>query len=115
MSRLQIVLGIALFALATAILYVWGLKRSLTQQEDMQRTLYSKCAGRIVRYLKKNGTVTEKEMETLIVGVKAGQFWSRRRVAIQDPGPFTGQLVAFLIDQQLLEPTGKKKEYRLKR
>ena len=31
MSFGQIVLGILLFALATAVLYVWGLRKSMTQ------------------------------------------------------------------------------------
>ena len=39
MSTGQIILGIALFAAATAILYVWGLKKSMSQQEDLERSL----------------------------------------------------------------------------
>ena len=34
MSTGQIILGIALFAVAAAILYAWGLKKSIDQQED---------------------------------------------------------------------------------
>ena len=41
MSTGQIILGIALFAVAAAILYAWGLKKSLDQQEDLERSLMS--------------------------------------------------------------------------
>lgn len=114
MSRPQIILGIVLFALATAVLYVWGLKKSVTQRADLEHILLSKCAGHIIRYLKKHGTVTAAEICGLISGTKAGQFWSKQRVSVQDPKKFSAQLIAFLQEQQYVEPTGKKNEYRLK-
>ena len=52
MSTGQIILGIALFAAATAILYVWGLKKSMSQQEDLERSLMSACGSRVVKHLK---------------------------------------------------------------
>lgn len=47
MSFGQIVLGILLFALATAVLYVWGLRKSMTQEADLERILLNKCAGTV--------------------------------------------------------------------
>lgn len=41
----QIMLGIALFAIAGAVLYVWGLKKSVNQREDLQRSLLSAAAA----------------------------------------------------------------------
>ena len=52
MSTGQIILGIALFAVAAAILYAWGLKKSIDQQEDLQRSLMYACVSRVVRHLK---------------------------------------------------------------
>ena len=49
----QIMLGIALFAIAGAVLYVWGLKKSVNQREDLQRSLLSACGSRVVRRAKK--------------------------------------------------------------
>ena len=37
------ILGILGFALVTAILYVWGLRRSMTQSADLERILLSKA------------------------------------------------------------------------
>ena len=37
MNLLQIVVGILLFAAATMVLYLWGLRRSVTQQRDLER------------------------------------------------------------------------------
>lgn len=114
MNKGMMVLGIVLFAIAGAILYVWGLKKSLTQGEELQRMLLNKCGGKVIRYLKKNGTISEKEMAAVVAGVQAGQFWSRRRAAVQDPQKFTKQLTEFLLAQQYIEPADKGR-YRLRR
>ena len=60
MSFGQIVLGILLFAVATAVLYVWGLKKSMTQEADLERILLNKCAGTVVKYLRKHGSITKR-------------------------------------------------------
>ena len=114
MSTGQIILGIALFAAATAILYVWGLKKSMSQQEDLERSLMSACGSRVVRHLKKHGTVTKAEVAELIGGMAAGPFWSRHKVKVQDGGKAAGRVIDFLLDQQYIESAGGG-SYRLKK
>ncbi len=97
------ILGILAFALVTAVLYVWGLRRSMTQGADLERILLSKSAGKVVHYLKSHDQIDLAQMARLCTGVKAGQFWSRRRVAVQDPGVFAPKLARYMVDQQLLE------------
>ena len=104
MSFGQIVLGILLFALATAVLYVWGLRKSMTQEADLERILLNKCAGTVVKYLRKHGKITQKEIP---------MFWSKNRIRVQDPAAFAPKLVGYMLEQQLLEDTGGLR-YRLK-
>ena len=113
MSTGQIILGIALFAVVTAVLYVWGLKKSMTQSADLERILLSKSAGNVVHYLKRHDQIDLAEMTRLCAGVKGGQFWSRRRVAVQDPGAFAPRLAQYMVEQQLLEELPGRR-YRLK-
>ena len=61
----QIMLGIALFAIAGAVLYVWGLKKSVNQREDLQRSLLSACGSRVVRRAKKQGGITRAEIAAM--------------------------------------------------
>ena len=103
MSFGQIVLGILLFALATAVLYVWGLRKSMTQEE-----------GTVVKYLRKHGSITQKELPALIQGVKAGMFWSKNRIRVQDPAAFAPKLIRYMLEQQLLEDAGGLR-YRLRK
>jgi len=114
MNRGMIALGIVLFAIAGAILYAWGLKKSMTQGEELQQMLLNKCGGKGIRYLKKNGTISEKEMASVVSGIQAGQFWSRRCATVQDPQKFTKQLTEFLLTQQYIESADKGR-YRLRR
>ncbi len=114
MTKGQIILGILLFALATAVLYVWGLRKSMSQSADMGRLLLSRCGSRVVKYLKRHDTITKQETAKLIDGVTAGEFWSRKRLTVQEPKKFAGQVLAFLTEQQYLEPVDKD-TYRLKK
>ena len=106
MSARQMLLGVLLFAAATAILYIWGLKKSLGQQEDMTRSLLNACGSRVLKYLKKHETITAREVEAQIAGVTVRQFWSRKRLTVQDPAKVSGQVIAFLLDQQYIQPAG---------
>ncbi len=114
MSTGQIILDIALFAVAGAILYAWGLKKSLDQREDLQRSLMSACGSRVVRHLKKHGTVTKAEVAALVDGLTVGPFWSRHKVRVRDGKKVSGQVVEFLLDQQYIEPIDGE-SYRLKK
>ena len=114
MSTGQIILGIILFAVAGAILYAWGLKKSMDQREDLQRSLMSACGSGVVKHLKKHGTVTKAEIAALVDGMTAGSFWSRHKVRVQDSKKVAGQVIDFLLDQQYIETTGGG-SYRLKK
>ena len=114
MTTGQIILGIALFAVAAAILYAWGLKKSMDQQEDLERSLMSACGSRVVKHLKKHGTITKNEVAELIDGMTVGPFWSRQKVRVQDGKKVAGQVIDFLLDQQYIEAAGGG-SYRLKK
>ena len=106
MTTGQIILGIALFAVAGAIVYAWGLKKTIDQQEDLERSLMSACGSRVMKYLKKNDTISTAEVARLIEGMTVGPFWSRRKVKVQDGKLVAGQVIDFLLDQQYIEKAG---------
>ena len=102
MSTPQIILGILAFALVTAVLYVWGLRKSMTQREDLERILLNKSAQKVVHYLKKHESITLSEMGGLCKDVKAGQFWSRHKAAVQNPREFAQKLAQYMTEQLLI-------------
>ncbi|RHR07444.1 hypothetical protein DWX58_11350 [Pseudoflavonifractor sp. AF19-9AC] len=103
MNTPQIILGILAFALVTAVLYTWGLHKSMTQQEDLERILLSKSARKVVNYLKKHESISLEEMGRLCKDVKAGQFWSRKKAAVQNPRLFAPKLAQYMTEQLLVK------------
>lgn len=103
MTTFQIVVGIVCVALITAVLYVWGLRKSVNQQEDLNRRLLSACGSRVVKALKKQPTITTAEIARLIEGITVGPAWSRNRVKVEKGESFAPQVIAFLLDQLYIE------------
>ncbi len=103
MNNWEILAGILAFAVVTAVLYVWGLKRSVTQAGDLERILLNKAAGNVVHYLKSHERITLEDMARLCRDVKAGQFWSRRRIAVENAGEFAPRLAQYMVEQLLIE------------
>ena len=106
-------LGILLFAVVTAVLYVWGLSKSINQGRDLSRQLLHRCGNKVVRRLKKQGTLTRQEVVQQIKGVTAKQPWSRGRLTVTEPEQFADEVLDFLLDQQYIESAGDEC-YRLK-
>ena len=52
---LQYIPFVLLFALATAILYVWGMWRAMRQKQDLSNMLSAKGISRVKKALKKAG------------------------------------------------------------
>ena len=113
MSPWQIIAGILLFALASAILYAWGLAKAADQEDTLHRNLMHACGSRVLKQLKKQEIVTEAEIARLIEGVAVGQFWSRNKMKVQDGKSVAPEVIDFLLDQQYIEPAGGK-TYRRK-
>lgn len=109
MNLLQIILGILAFAFITAILYVWGLQKSMTQQADLERILLNKSAQKVVRYLKRHESISLDEMAQLCQNTKAGQFWSRQRAQVKNPRSFAPRLAQYMKQQLLVNelPNGR--------
>ena len=103
MNLLETILGILVFAVVVAGLYLWGLKKSYTQRADLERILLNKSAGKVVQYLKKNETITLSQMARLCAGVTVGQFWSRQKAAVEDAESFAPKLAQYMVEQLLLE------------
>ena len=115
MKVLIMVLGILLFAFATAVLVVWGMRRAYFQRERLTGMLLSKSADRVMNHLKTNETITEPQMRKLVEGVQATEFLSRQRATAQADQAFTMRLIEAMLHDGLIEPAQEgKKIYRKK-
>ncbi len=100
---LVIAIGILLFAMATAFIYGWGIIKQHNQTRDLSKLLLSKGVDRVQRYLKKHDTISVKEMEELVKGMKASLFYSKNRAVVMEPRDFVRQLTSYMKEYHLLE------------
>lgn len=115
MSLYTAFLGILLFAIATAVLVVWGMRKSYFEQQTLMNMLLSKASEKVMRYLKTHDTISEPEMRKLVEGVSAGEFHSRKRIVAQADKAFTTRLIDAMLHDGLIEPAQKGRQiYRKK-
>ena len=114
MNLWKAIAGVVMFAAVTAVLYVWGLKKSLGQKEDMSRALLHACGSKVLRHLKKHDTVSPREIAGLIEGTTIRPMWSRHRISVKNGGEYAPVVIEFLLDQQYIQPDGDK-NFRLRK
>lgn len=101
---------VLLFAVATAIIYAWGLWRSQNQGRDLYSMLCAKGVNQIRRTLKKRGPMTRSELESVVKGLQAHHPFSRRRLGVTDPKQFLDSLLPYMQKQKLIEKQEKDKK-----
>lgn len=99
----KVVLYVFLFAAATMIIYSWGLIKQRNLNNNLINLLYAKGRKKILGALKKKGSMSRKELEKEIVGIKAASFFSRKRLVVTDPKLLTKNLLDNMVKNQELD------------
>lgn len=102
MSIVEYIPFVLLFALATALIYIWGLWRSQRQQQDLSNLLSSKGITHIKRALKKNQKMNKSELKQVVQGLTASQPFSKERIQVTDPSAFLDSLLPYMLRQHLI-------------
>ena len=114
---LQYIPYILLFALATAIIYAWGLWRSMRQKQDLSNMLSAKGIAKVKKALKKNGPLTKKDLEPFVKGLTARQPFSKEQIRVTEPDKFLDSILPYMIHQKMIreERAESKAVYQLNR
>ena len=107
---------VLLFAAATALIYGWGLWRSMRQKQDLSNLLSSKGVAKIRRTLRKNGPLSRSELEPAVKDLTAKQPFSRQQIAVTDPKEFLESILSYMIRQKMIIENKEENRtvYRLK-
>ena len=107
---------ILLFALATMIIYAWGLWRSVRQNQDLSNLLAAKGVSKVKKALRKNKALTLKELEPFVKDLTANQPFSRQQIAVTDPKEFLNSILPYMVRQKMITENkeGNRTVYRLK-
>ena len=107
---------ILLFALATMIIYAWGLWRSVRQNQDLSNLLAAKGVSKVKKALRKNKALTLKELEPFVKDLTAKQPFSRQQIAVTDPEEFLNSILPYMVRQKMIIENKEENRtvYRLK-
>jgi hypothetical protein len=106
MKIATIILGILGFALATVILYCWGMVRQKKQPGDLMNLLFSKGETKVQKYLKTNDFITVAETEKLCKGMEAKLPFSGNRAVVKDTKDFALRLLNYMVKTGQLKKDG---------
>ena len=87
---------ILLFAVATMLIYGWGLWRSMHQNQDLNNLLTSKGISRIKKELKRN------ELSDCVKDLTASQPFSKQRIGVTNPNQFLDSLLPYMERQEMI-------------
>ncbi len=103
MSYLDYVPYVFLFAIATMIIYAWGLYKSQHAAMDDSKLLYSKAVSKILSELKKKDKLTRAELIKLLTGLETKRPFSRNKIVVTEPQSFTDAIIQYMLTQKMIE------------
>lgn len=102
------IMGIVLFAIATMILYGWGIVKQKNQTNDLMNLLFSKGQDKIKKYLKQHKYITISQVEQICEGLEAKQPFSRNRAVVKDKRDYAKKLVEYMLKTNQLKQEGSR-------
>ncbi|XVG95445.1 hypothetical protein ACGCUQ_01300 [Eubacteriales bacterium KG127] len=115
-----IIIGVILFAIASATLYLIGMKKRMTEDERLRDMLLNNGALRVVKYLKTHETISLKGIGFVIKDISAREFGSSKKAIIKDGRAFQDSLLDYMLEKgYIVQSPGNEnkkrqdKEYRL--
>lgn len=108
MEPITIILGVIFFAIATMIIYGWGLVKQRNQSTDLMNLLFSKGNAKVKKYLKKNEYVTLEDVEKMADGLEAKQPFSSNKAVVKDKRDFSQKLLQYMVKTGQIEEEGNR-------
>ena len=93
---------VLLFAVATMIVYGWGLWRASRQNQDLANMLSAKGISAVKKVLKKKGPLTRKELEPFVKDLTAKQPFMQDSIGVTDPKKFLDSILPYMIKQKMI-------------
>ena len=106
---------VLLFALATAIIYAWGLWRTMKQQQDLSNILSAKGVAIIKKTLRKNVPMNRNTLQSMVNELTVNLPFSREQIAVTDPKQFLDSVLPYMVKQRIIteEKENGRTVYRL--
>jgi flagellar basal body-associated protein FliL len=108
MDTVTIIIGIILFAIATMIIYAWGLSKQRRQSSDLMNLLFSKGEAKVKKHLKKNEYITLQDVEKFSENLEAKMPFSANRAVVKNKRDYAQKLLAYMVKTGQIEQEGNR-------
>ena len=102
---MKYIIYILMFALATVIVFSWGIIKEQNKSRDLMSQLYKKAENNVLKAFKRKDVLSRKDIENEVKNVKASLFYSRDKMVVQNPRSFTKSLINTMINNNVIEKT----------
>ena len=92
------IIYILLFAIATVIIYIWGLLKEQRKSKDLFDILYKKGEKAIIKAFKDKGCLSKKDIENELVNLKSSLFYTKDKLVITDSSHFAKILIGKMLN-----------------
>lgn len=106
---LRIIIGVLLFAIASAFVYAWGYVKEQRKTQELFNQLIAKSQEKILKEMKKEKFLTKKDIEKIIEGTKSSLFWSKNKMQVTDSKVFADTLIQTMLSKGLMKEIREKK------
>ena len=89
---------ILLFAIATVIIYIWGMKKEQSKEKELLDNLYRKSEKIIIKSFKQNKTLSRKDIENELTNVRSSLFYSKHKLVIKDSSHLSKIIIGNLLN-----------------
>ncbi len=108
------IIMVLVIAIGFTIIYAWGYVKQQRKGQELFNELKRKLEEKILKELKKTESLSNREIEILIVGMKASLFWSKDKIKIIDPKIVSLNLINNLLSKGLIIEITRKNHKRYK-
>ena len=102
---MKYIVYILMFAVATVIVFSWGIIKEQNKSKDLMSQLYKKAENNVLKAFKQKDVLSRKDIENEVKNVKASLFYSRDKMVVQNPRSFTKSLINTMINNNVIEKT----------
>lgn len=102
---MKYILYILMFALATVIIFSWGIIKEQNKSKDLMSQLYKKAETKVLKAFNKKQVLTKKDIESEVKNIKASLFYSKDKMIVQNSSSFAKNIINTMINRNLIEKT----------
>lgn len=103
MDQFNLVTYVLMFAAVTIVLIFWGMKKSITKNEELFQILLRKGKKKIYNTIRRKGPLKAEDLEKAVKGIKASLVYSTKRLQVKDEKAFTGSVLEDMVSVGILQ------------